>query len=71
MKEYLEHRLERERLLIDALEAGARSEGELIRRAWSDAPAALYAATALTLRAHLEKLAVEGRLPDDLEPGLV
>jgi len=71
LREYLEHRLERERLLLDALEGGARSEGELIRRAWSDAPAALYAATSLTLRAHLEKLALEGRLPDDLETGLL
>lgn len=68
---YLEHRLERERLLLAALEAGARSEDELIRRAWSDAPAALRPATALTLRAHLEKLALEGRLPNDLEPGLL
>ena len=69
LNEYLEHRLERERLLLEALEAGARTEAELIRRAWSDAPAALYAATALTLRAHLEKLAADGRLPDDLDPG--
>ena len=68
---YIEHRLERERLLLDALAAGARSEDELIRRAWSDAPDSLRAATALTLRAHLEKLAAEGRLPDDLEEGLL
>jgi glyoxylase-like metal-dependent hydrolase (beta-lactamase superfamily II) len=70
LNEYLEHRLERERLLLEALEAGARSEDELLRRAWSDAPAALRPAAALTLKAHLEKLATEGRLPDDLEAGL-
>jgi glyoxylase-like metal-dependent hydrolase (beta-lactamase superfamily II) len=68
LTEYLEHRLERERLLLEALADGARSEEELIRRAWSDAPAALYPATALTLTAHLEKLATEGRLPADLDP---
>lgn len=71
LNEYLEHRLERERLLLDALQTGARSEDELIRRAWSDAPAALRPATALTLRAHLQKLAHDGRLPDDLEEGLL
>ena len=71
LHEYIEHRLERERLLLAALDAGARSENELIERAWSDAPAELRPATALTLRAHLEKLAGEGRLPDDLEAGLV
>jgi len=54
--------------VLEALEAGARSEGELIRRAWSDAPAPLYAPTALTLRAHLDKLAEEGRLPEDVDP---
>jgi hypothetical protein len=70
LNDYLEHRLERERLLLEALDAGARSEDELLRRAWSDAPAALQPAAALTLRAHLEKLATEGRLPDDLEAGL-
>lgn len=71
LSEYLEHRLERERLLVEALQAGARSEDELIRRAWSDAPASLRPATALTLKAHLGKLALEGRLPDDLEAGLL
>jgi glyoxylase-like metal-dependent hydrolase (beta-lactamase superfamily II) len=71
LEEYIEHRLMRERLLLDALEAGARSEDELIRRAWSDAPASLRPATALTLRAHLEKLAADGMLPDDLEDGLL
>jgi glyoxylase-like metal-dependent hydrolase (beta-lactamase superfamily II) len=71
LTEYIEHRLERERLLLAALDAGARSEGELIDRAWSDAPQELRPATALTLRAHLQKLALEGRLPDDLEAGLL
>jgi glyoxylase-like metal-dependent hydrolase (beta-lactamase superfamily II) len=71
LTEYLEHRLERERLLVQALDAGARSEDELITRAWSDAPSALRPATALTLRAHLQKLASEGRLPSDLDEGLV
>jgi len=71
LTEYLEHRLERERLLLAALESGARSEDDLIRLAWSDAPEDLRPATALTLRAHLEKLASEGMLPDDLEKGLL
>lgn len=69
--EYLAHRLERERLLLAALDAGARSEDELLDRAWSDAPAALRPAAALTLRAHLHKLAEEGRVPPGLETGLL
>ena len=63
LDEYIAHRLERERLLLEALDAGLRSEDDLLDRAWADAPAELRPAAALTLRAHLEKLAEEGRLP--------
>jgi glyoxylase-like metal-dependent hydrolase (beta-lactamase superfamily II) len=66
ISEYIDHRLERERLLLEALAAGARSEDELLDHAWSDAPAALRPAAALTLRTHLAKLHEEGRLPDDV-----
>lgn len=73
LDEYLEHRLERERLLLAALDAGARTEDELLDRAWSDAPSELRPAAALTLHAHLAKLGAEGRLPAcvdvTVEPG--
>jgi glyoxylase-like metal-dependent hydrolase (beta-lactamase superfamily II) len=68
LDEYLAHRLERERLLVAALDDGVRGEDGLLDRAWSDVPAALRPAAALTLRAHLEKLESEGRLPADLAP---
>jgi glyoxylase-like metal-dependent hydrolase (beta-lactamase superfamily II) len=67
--EYLAHRAERERRLLAALDAGARTEDELLDAAWDDAPAALRGAAALTLRAHAGKLADEGRLPDDVRLG--
>lgn len=63
LDEYIAHRLDRERLLLEALDAGARTEDELLDRAWSDVPAHLRGAAALTLRAHMEKLEGEGRLP--------
>ena len=63
LDEYLEHRLERERMLLDALEAGLRSPGELLDAAWPDAPAHLRPAAGLSLQAHMEKLEEEGRLP--------
>lgn len=65
LDEYISHRLERERLLLEALAAGARTEDELLDHAWADAPAHLRGAAALTLRAHMEKLEGEGRLPRD------
>jgi glyoxylase-like metal-dependent hydrolase (beta-lactamase superfamily II) len=64
--EYIDHRAERERKLLAALEAGARTEDELLDAAWADAPPALRPAAALTLRAHAGKLADEGRLPEDV-----
>ena len=65
LQEYLDHRLDRERRLLEALDAGLRTEDELLDSAWSDVPAGLRPAAALTLRAHMEKLAEEGRLPPD------
>ncbi len=64
---YVRHRLERERRLLDALAAGHRTVGALLDEAWSDAPAALRPAAALTLGAHLAKLEDEGRLPPGVE----
>jgi glyoxylase-like metal-dependent hydrolase (beta-lactamase superfamily II) len=66
LAEYLDHRAERERKLLAALDAGARTEDELLDAAWDDAPAVLRGAAALTLRAHAGKLAEEGRLPGDV-----
>jgi glyoxylase-like metal-dependent hydrolase (beta-lactamase superfamily II) len=67
LDEYIEHRLERERQLLDALAAGARTTDELLDAAWSDVPASLRPAAALTLEAHLDKLATDGRLPEGVE----
>jgi glyoxylase-like metal-dependent hydrolase (beta-lactamase superfamily II) len=65
LDEYIAHRLDRERRLVEALDAGVRTRDELLEAAWSDVPPDLRAAAALTLAAHLEKLSEEGRLPDD------
>ena len=67
LDEYIAHRLERERLLVEALDRGARTEEQLLDRAWSDVPPDLRPAAGLTLRAHLQKLGDEGRLPEDLD----
>jgi glyoxylase-like metal-dependent hydrolase (beta-lactamase superfamily II) len=64
---YIAHRLERERKVLDAIEAGARTNEEILVSAWDDAPIdtvpMLRMAAAATLDAHLEKLRAEGRLP--------
>ncbi len=67
LEQYISHRLERERRLLAALEAGRRTVVELLADAWSDAPEALRPAAIATLAAHLDKLAEEGRLPAGVE----
>ncbi len=71
LDQYIAHRLDREQKLLAALDAGARSEDELLDHAWPDAPPELRFPAALSLRAHVEKLAGEGRLPGDIDPGLL
>ena len=63
LDEYIAHRLDRERRLLDALARGLRSNDELLDDVWDDAPPALRPAAELTLEAHLEKLRGEGRYP--------
>ena len=63
LDEYIEHRLDRERRLVKALDEGRRSTEALLDAAWSDVPGALRPLAAVSLAAHLDKLDEEGRLP--------
>lgn len=67
LDEYVAHRLDRERRLVAALDGGARTAEELLDAVWDDAPGILRLAAAVTLRAHLDKLDDEGRLPEGVE----
>jgi glyoxylase-like metal-dependent hydrolase (beta-lactamase superfamily II) len=67
LDEYIAHRTQRERRLVEALDAGLRTADDLLDRVWSDAPSALRAAATVTLAAHLDKLDEEGRLPEGVE----
>ena len=60
--EYREHRLDRERRLVAALETGERSRAALLAQAWDDVPEQLRPAAAIAMQAHVEKLAAEDRL---------
>jgi glyoxylase-like metal-dependent hydrolase (beta-lactamase superfamily II) len=66
LTEYVEHRLDRERKLVAALDAGERSRARLLDAAWDDVPAGLRPAAAMAMEAHLQKLAAEDRLPDGI-----
>jgi glyoxylase-like metal-dependent hydrolase (beta-lactamase superfamily II) len=64
---YVTHRLDRERRLVAALDAGARSVDALLDAAWDDVPEALRLPATVTLVAHLDKLEEEGRLPSGVQ----
>ena len=70
LDEYIEHRLDRERKLLAALDRGIRDRDGLLDAAWDDvnwdlSPYLRWAA-GQTLDAHLDKLRDEGRLPAGL-----
>lgn len=67
LEQYLAHRRDRERRLVAALGDGLRSAADLLDRVWDDVLPALRPAAAVTLAAHLDKLAEEGSLPEGVE----
>ncbi len=64
IEQYVSHRLDRERRLVQALDDGLRTTPALLNRVWDDVPGTLRPAAAVTLQAHLDKLDEEGRLPE-------
>jgi glyoxylase-like metal-dependent hydrolase (beta-lactamase superfamily II) len=67
LDEYMSHRSERERRLVDALEQGLRTEAELLDAAWPEVPEQLRPMAGVTLAAHLDKLEEEGLLPEGMQ----
>lgn len=59
---YIEHRLDRERQVIDALGSGGADVHALRARVYPDLHRALHRAANLQIEAHLAKLAKEGRV---------
>lgn len=58
--EYLAHREERERQVLDALRAGDDSPMAVVRRVYADVDPVLHGAASRSVQAHLEKLVHEG-----------
>ena len=58
----IRHRMERERRILEAWEAGARTVAELTARAYADTPGAPARLAGMQVRAHLARL---GLTPED------
>jgi glyoxylase-like metal-dependent hydrolase (beta-lactamase superfamily II) len=60
IEEYLAHRRMREQQVLATLEAGIATVPAIVARLYADVHPGLHGAAALTVRAHLQKLAAEG-----------
>jgi glyoxylase-like metal-dependent hydrolase (beta-lactamase superfamily II) len=62
IQQYLEHRMERERQVLDAIAGGARTVQEMRRIIYPDLDPRLTGAAEIQITAHLIKLGEEGRV---------
>lgn len=70
VREYIEHRLDRERQILDAMDHGAARVMEIVRIVYAAYPEALHAAAAQSVSSHLLKLESEGRVRRQEESGV-
>ncbi|MBI1846609.1 MAG: beta-lactamase-like protein 2 [Candidatus Rokubacteria bacterium] len=69
IEEYIEHRLMRERQILDALWAGTTTIPDLVRAVYADTiPPALHQMAGQSVASHLKKLAREGRAREEVVP---
>jgi glyoxylase-like metal-dependent hydrolase (beta-lactamase superfamily II)/8-oxo-dGTP pyrophosphatase MutT (NUDIX family) len=62
LDEYISHRAERERQVIEALEAGLTEVAAMVKRIYAEVPEALHPMAERSVLAHLEKLELDGRV---------
>lgn len=60
IESYIEHRLAREKKIIEAIEKGAKNLSEIVEKVYTDVPPELRSLAEKSVEAHLEKLAAEG-----------
>ncbi len=62
IREYIKHRMARERQVLDALRTGSQTIGDITQLIYKDVSAALQRVAEFSVQAHLEKLMREGRV---------
>jgi glyoxylase-like metal-dependent hydrolase (beta-lactamase superfamily II)/8-oxo-dGTP pyrophosphatase MutT (NUDIX family) len=67
LDEYISHRMERERQVLDALAAGLDEIPAMVKHIYADTPEALHIVAGRSVLSHLEKLETEGRVTRDGE----
>ena len=69
IQEYLDHRMLRERQILEMLGAGARTIPDMVKAIYADVPVALHGHAAMSVHSHLKKLKQEGRVAEEVAPG--
>ena len=67
IREYIEHRLERERQIVAALAEGLSDVSGIVKKVYAAYPVVLHPAAGSSVSAHLLKLEAEGRVRRDAE----
>ena len=62
IQEYIDHRLAREKQILDAWNAGLRDTASIVARVYTDVPATMHRIAERSAAAHLEKLREENRI---------
>jgi glyoxylase-like metal-dependent hydrolase (beta-lactamase superfamily II) len=62
IREYIKHRMERERQILNALRSGSQTIGDITQLIYKDVSAALQRVAEFSVQAHLEKLMRDGRV---------
>jgi len=69
IREYLDHRMLRERQILEALSHGARTIPEMVEVIYADVPVALHGHAAMSVHSHLKKLKQERRVSEEVVQG--
>ena len=68
--EYISHRLERERNILEAVRAGATDPKEIVAQVYTDVSPKAHAMAERAVLAHLEKLREDGAVITGLQIGI-
>ena len=68
IQEYIDHRLMRERQILEALGDGLHTIPEMVARIYVDVSPALHHAAGMSVNSHLVKLEREGRVSEEVVP---
>jgi endoribonuclease LACTB2 len=68
IREYIDHRMMRERQILEALGDGLATIPAMVARIYADVPKALHPMAAMSVESHLKKLRKERRVRETVEP---